>query len=116
MTLEQTEANLASMADLAQANGIKVVLCSVLPAFDYPWSPGLEPAPKIAMLNAWMRGYAAAKGYVYVDYYAAMKDERGGLPAALSKDGVHPLPAGYAVMAPLAEAGIASALKAGTRD
>jgi lysophospholipase L1-like esterase len=110
MTLEQTEANLASMAELAQAHGIKVVLCSVLPAFDYPWHPGLEPAPKIAILNAWLRGYAAAKGDVYVDYHAAMKDERGGLPAVLSKDGVHPLPAGYAVMAPLAEAGIEKAL------
>jgi acyl-CoA thioesterase I len=116
MTLEQTEGNLASMAELAQANGIKVVLCSVLPAFDYPWHPGLEPAPKIAMLNAWLRGFASAKGYVYVDYHAAMKDERDGLPAALSKDGVHPLPAGYAVMTPLAEAGIETALRAGTRD
>jgi acyl-CoA thioesterase I len=116
MTLEQTEGNLASMADLARANGIKVVLCSVLPAFDYPWSPGLEPAPKIAILNAWLRGYAAAKGYVYVDYFAAMKDERGGLPPALSKDGVHPLPPGYAMMTPLAEAGIEKALKVGTRD
>ncbi|HUB53500.1 MAG TPA: SGNH/GDSL hydrolase family protein [Terracidiphilus sp.] len=111
MTLEQTEENLASMADLATANGIKVILCSILPAFDYPWSPGLEPAPKIATLNEWIRGYAARKGYIYVDYYSAMKDERGGLPAALSKDGVHPLPAGYALMAPLVEAGIEQALK-----
>ncbi len=111
MTLEQTEENLASMADLATANGIQVVLCSILPAFDYPWSPGLEPAPKIATLNLWIRGYAAQKGYIYVDYYSAMKDDRGGLPPALSKDGVHPLPAGYAVMAPLVEAGIEQALK-----
>lgn len=111
MTLEQTEENLASMADLATANGIQVVLCSILPAFDYPWSPGLEPAPKIATLNQWMKSYAAQKGYTYVDYYSAMSDSRGGLPPALSKDGVHPLPAGYAVMAPLAEAGIEQALK-----
>jgi lysophospholipase L1-like esterase len=88
-----------------------VVLCSVLPAFDFPWSPGLEPAAKIAALNDWIKAYAAAKHYVYVDYYSAMKDERGGLPPALSRDGVHPLPAGYAVMAPLAEAGIEKALK-----
>jgi lysophospholipase L1-like esterase len=111
MTLEQTEDNLASMAELAAANGIRVVLCSVLPAFDFSWAPGLAPAPKIAELNAWIRKYAAEKGYVYVDYYSAMKDERGGLPPALSPDGVHPLPAGYAVMAPLAEAGIEKALK-----
>jgi lysophospholipase L1-like esterase len=111
MTLEQTEENLASMADMATANGIKVVLCSILPAFDYPWSPGLEPAPKIATLNEWIKSYAARKGYIYVDYYSAMKDDRGGLPSALSRDGVHPLPAGYAIMAPLVEAGIEQALK-----
>jgi lysophospholipase L1-like esterase len=62
-------------------------------------------------VNAWMKQYAADKGDVYVDYYSAMKDERGGLPATLSKDGVHPLPAGYAIMTPLAEAGIEKALK-----
>ncbi len=106
MTLEQTEGNLASMAELAAANGIRVVLCSVLPAFDYHWAPGLTPAPKIAQVNAWLREYAAQKGYVYVDFYSAMKDDRGGLPTTLSRDGVHPLPAGFAVMSPLAEAGI----------
>ncbi|MDR3752737.1 MAG: GDSL-type esterase/lipase family protein [Terracidiphilus sp.] len=111
MTLEQTEGNIASMAELAAANGIRVVLCSVLPAYDYHWAPGLTPAPKIAQVNAWLRDYAAQKGYVYVDFYSAMKDERGGLPATLSADGVHPLPAGYAVMSPLAEAGIEKALK-----
>lgn len=110
MTIEQSEENIASMADLATANRIRVVLCSVLPAFDYPWKPGLEPAPKIDKLNAWMKDYAAQKGYVYVDYHSAMKDQRDGLPANLSKDGVHPTAAGYAIMAPLAEAGIAKAL------
>jgi lysophospholipase L1-like esterase len=110
MTLEQTEDNLASMADLATANHIRVVLCSVTPAFDFPWRPGLTPAPKVLALNAWIKSYAAEKGYVYVDYHSAMKDERNGLPPTLSKDGVHPLPAGYAVMAPLVEAGIAKAL------
>jgi lysophospholipase L1-like esterase len=111
MTLEQTEGNLASMAELAAANGIRVVLCSILPSFDYPWAPGLTPAPKIAQMNAWIKNYAAQKGYVYVDFYFAMKDDRGGLPATLSRDGVHPLPAGFAMMTPLAEAGIEKALK-----
>ena len=110
MTLEQTEDNLASMADLATANRIRVVLCSVLPAYDFPWRPGLEPAPRILALNTWIKAYAAEKGYVYVDYHSAMKDQRDGLPSSLSKDGVHPTPAGYAVMAPLVEAGIKSAL------
>ncbi len=115
-TLEQIEDNFASMADLAAASHIRVVLCSVMPAFDFAWSPGKTPAPKVAALNAWIKGYAAEKGYVYVDYYSATKDERGGLPSTLSRDGVHPLPAGYAIMAPLVEAGIEKALKAGIRD
>ena len=110
MTPEQTEDNLASMADLAAANHIRVVLCSVTPAFDFPWQPGLTPAPKVLALNSWIKAYAAQKGYVYVDFHSALKDERNGLPHALSSDGVHPLPSGYAIMAPLAEAGIAKAL------
>lgn len=110
MTLQQTEDNLRDMADLAAANHIRVVLCSVLPAYDFPWHPGLDPAPKIDELNAWIKQYAADKGYVYVDYHSAMKDQRDGLPASLSHDGVHPTDAGYAIMAPLAEAGIAKAL------
>ena len=107
----QIEDNLASMADLAYANGIPVVLCSILPAFDYPWEPGLTPAPKIDELNTWLKRFAADKGYVYVDYHTAMKDGRDGLPPSLSKDGVHPLPAGYAMMAPLVETGIEKALE-----
>jgi len=110
MTLEQTEDNLASMADLAAVNHIRVVLCSVLPAFDYWWKPGLEPAGKILKINAWIKNYAIQKGFVYVDFHTAMKDSRDGLPATLSHDGVHPMPAGYAVMTPLVEAGIAQAL------
>ncbi|SPE18311.1 conserved exported hypothetical protein [Candidatus Sulfotelmatomonas gaucii] len=111
MTLDETEGNIASMAELAATNGIRVVISSVLPAYDYSWAPGLEPAPKIVEVNEWLKKYAADKGYVFVDYYSAMKDTRGGLPPNLSKDGVHPLPAGYAIMAPLAEAGIEKALK-----
>lgn len=110
MTLEQTEDNLSAMAEMATANHIRVVFCSITPSFDYPWSPGLQPAPKIDAINTWIKRYAADKGHVYVDYHTAMKDARDGLPATLSKDGVHPLPAGYAVMAPLAEAGIEKAL------
>jgi lysophospholipase L1-like esterase len=110
-TLEEIEGNLASMAELAATHHIRVVMCSVMPAFDFPWRPGMTPAPKVLALNAWMKGYAAENGHVYVDYHSAMKDERDGLPAALSHDGVHPLPAGYAVMAPLVEAGIDKALR-----
>jgi acyl-CoA thioesterase I len=109
-TPEEIEGYLASMAELATANHIRVVLCSILPAFDYPWQRGLEPAPKIDTLNAWIKAYAAEKGDVYVDFHSAMKDERDGLPPALSRDGVHPNAAGFAIMAPLVEAGIAKAL------
>ncbi|MEP7324827.1 MAG: SGNH/GDSL hydrolase family protein [Gemmatimonadota bacterium] len=109
-TLEMIEDNLASMTEMAQANGIKVVLSSVLPVFDYPWKPGLEPAPKIVALNAWMKAYAARHGTIYLDYHSAMADERQGMRKELSGDGVHPNEAGYRIMAPLAERAIAQAL------
>jgi lysophospholipase L1-like esterase len=112
ITPEETEANIAAMAEMATANQIKVVLCSILPAFDYPWQSGLTPAPKIDAINAWIKDYAAKNGHLYVDFHSAMKDERDGLPANLSKDGVHPLPAGYEIMAPLVEAAVAKALSA----
>jgi lysophospholipase L1-like esterase len=105
------EDNLASMSELAQANGIAVVLSSVLPVFDYPWRPGLTPAPKIVALNAWLKQYAAAHHAVYLDYHSAMADERQGMKANLASDGVHPNEAGYRIMAPLAEQAIAEALR-----
>jgi acyl-CoA thioesterase I len=111
MTPEQTRDNLVSMAELAHVNGIRVVLCSILPAYDFPWKRGREPAPKIVAMNEWIKSYAARNGYVYVDFYSAMVDERGGLPEKLSRDGVHPNAVGYAIMNPLVEAGIAEALK-----
>ena len=111
ITLEEIGNNIASMSDLARANGIRVVLCSVLPASEFHWHMGLEPAPKIRALNAWIREYAAKNGLVYVDYYTSMANVEGGLKAELSPDGVHPNKAGYEIMAPLAEAGIAEALK-----
>jgi lysophospholipase L1-like esterase len=110
MTPQMTQDNLMSMVDLARANHIRVVLASVLPAFDFPWRPGLEPAPKIAALNAWIKEYAARNRIVYLDYYTAMVDDRQGLKPELTGDGVHPNAAGYAVMAPLADKAIAQTL------
>jgi lysophospholipase L1-like esterase len=110
-TLEMIEDNLASMTQIAQANGIRVVLISVLPAFDYPWKRGLEPAPKIVALNTWMKQFAAKTGAVYLDLHTPMADERQGMKSNLSGDGVHPNAAGYALMAPLTERAIAEALR-----
>lgn len=111
VTLEMIEDNLASMADIARAHQIRVVLSSVLPVLDYPWRKGLHPAPKIAELNRWMKSYVAKSGAVYLDYYSAMVDSAGGLRAELTGDGVHPNLAGYRVMAPLAENAIVAALR-----
>jgi acyl-CoA thioesterase I len=115
-TLEAIEDNFVSMAELARANSIRVVFASVLPAYDYPWKPGMQPVEKIAALNAWLKNYAAANSAVYLDYYSAMQDERHGLPAKLSHDGVHPNPAGYAVMQPLAEQAIEQALQSASHQ
>lgn len=111
MTLEQTFGNIISMAELAKANKINVVLCSVLPAYDFPWRPGLAPAEKVVKLNDMLKTYAAKNNLIYVDYFAAMVDNRNGLKAELTYDGVHPTLAGYKVMEPLVEKGIAAALK-----
>ena len=109
--LEDVAGNIQSMALLAKAAGIKVVLSSVLPAFDFPWRPNMEPAPKVILLNAMIKDFADKNHMVYLDYFSAMADERNGLPKSLSGDGVHPNLAGYKAMEPLAEKAIAEALK-----
>lgn len=110
-TIEMIVDNIKNMAELAHANGIKVVLSSTLPVYDYPWRPGLEPAQKIITLNAQLKEYAEKNGHVYLDYFTAMADERNGLPKKYANDEVHPTVAGYKVMEPLVEAAIAEALK-----
>ena len=102
--------NIVSMAELARANGITVVLSSVLPASSFRWRPELAPAPKIVALNTMIRQYALDRHIVFVDYYAAMVDGRGGLKQELTTDGVHPTLAGYRVMEPLVQRAIAQAL------
>ncbi len=104
--------NIISMAELARANGIKVILCSVLPAYDYPWKPRVYPAEKISALNQMIKDYADKNGIIYLDFYSVMVDDRKGLKAEYThpEDGVHPNEAGYRVMAPLAEVAITKAL------
>lgn len=112
-TPQMIKDNLMAMADLATANGIRVVLASILPAAYYPWRPGIDPRAEISELNDWMRQYCTEKGYVYLDYYSAMVNAQQGLKPELAADGVvHPNAAGYAVMTPLAEKAIAEALQA----
>lgn len=109
-TQAMIEGNLQSMAELARAHGIRVVLASVLPVTDYPWRHGVQPADKVRNLNGWIRGYARRSGATYLDYWSALANAQGGMDARLSADGVHPTPAGYAVMAPLAQQAIDRAI------
>jgi lysophospholipase L1-like esterase len=111
ISLDHIFGNIVSMAELAKANKIRVVLSSVLPAYDFPWRPGMQPAEKVIKLNAMLQAYAAKNRIVYLDYFTTMVDSRKGLKAELTSDGIHPTLAGYKVMEPLAEKAIAEALK-----
>jgi lysophospholipase L1-like esterase len=109
-TPQMIEDNFTSMAAIAHQSGIKLVLASILPAIAYPWKPGIAPADEIRTLNVWLKDFCHRDGDVYLDYYSALTDAEDGMKPGLSKDGVHPTPAGYAIMAPLAERAIAQAL------
>lgn len=111
VSLEQTFKNIMAMATLAKKHKIKVVLSSVLPAHDFSWRPGLLPAPKIKKLNAMILTYCLKNRIPYVDYYAAMVDQRGGLKKVFSEDGVHPNVAGYKVMEPLVNKSVKEVLQ-----
>ena len=110
VTLDVIEDNIFSMIDLAKSNDIAVVLCSVLPVYDYPWSPGKEPAEKIIELNKALRFYAETHDITFVDFHTPMKDSRNGLRIELGEDGVHPNVSGYLIMEPLVEEAIAKEL------
>ena len=118
-TLEAIEDNLASMAELARANDVRVVLASLLPVSDYETSKDgraivqttRRPPDQIRALNEWIKKYALDHGHTYLDYFSAMVDDKGFLKDELSDDGLHANAKGYAVMAPLAEKAIASALR-----
>ena len=104
--------NIRSMAEIADANGIKFILSSTLPVDDYAWRRALQPADKVRALNAWMKDFCTAHHYIYLDYYTALATPGGAMKPGTSKDGVHPTAEGYAIMAPLAQAAIDQALAA----
>jgi lysophospholipase L1-like esterase len=113
-TPQMIEDNLTSMVQLAQANGIRVVLASITPAFDYPWRPKTFPTPTILTLNQWMQTFCLTHHCTYLDYYTSMADPKGVMLPGYASDGVHPTRQGYAIMAPLAEQAIATAKTAPT--
>ncbi|MDY7395450.1 SGNH/GDSL hydrolase family protein [Aureibaculum sp. 2210JD6-5] len=111
MSFEMIMDNIISMTELAKSNNIKVVLSSVLPAYDYPWRKGLKPNEKIPALNKLIKTYADENDVVYLDYFSPMVDDKNGLQEKFTYDGVHPNKEGYQFMAPLAKVAIENALK-----
>ncbi len=111
-TMEAIEDNLMAMTELARANGIRVVLATLLPVSDaiQPQTTR-RPPEKIVELNQWIKDYATENGIVLLDYYSALIDDQKMFRKELTFDGLHPNDAGYAVMAPLAEKAIAEALQ-----
>lgn len=96
---EFTLGNIMSMAELADANGIKVILSSVTPAGEYPWRKEIKDVPqKIMSLNAKIEAYAKEKGFSYIDYFSVMCDENNALKSNIGTDGVHPNEEGYKIM------------------
>jgi len=98
ITVEHIFENFVSMAELAKANKIKAVFCSVLPAHHYPWRQDIESIKPINELNSMLKEYAKKNKIAYADYYSALVDERQGLDKKYQNDEVHPNKAGYAVM------------------
>jgi len=112
-TLEMIEENIQAMTELAQAHGIKVILCSVTPISDYGRTPQTtqRPPADILKVNAWMKDYAAKAKAVFADYYSAIVDAKGMLKEGFSMDGLHPNAEGYKLIAPVTEAAIQRALQ-----
>jgi len=110
-SLEEIVGNIESMSILAIQNNIKVVLCSVLPASDFSWRSGLNPAPKIIKLNGMIKTIAEKYSLIYLDYHTKMKNDYDGLPASLAPDGVHPNNYGYKIMSSMVSQSIYSILK-----
>lgn len=108
--------NIFSMAELAKAAGIEVVICSVLPASHYPWRTDIADVPaKVRELNALLADWAAGNGCTYLDYFSAMDNGEGGLSPELAADGIHPTPEGYAMMEAIVKPVLDEILSKGNR-
>lgn len=110
-TVQDFKNNVMTMAELAKANGIGVLLASIPPAASFNWQPSIDPVPRIRELNAWLKSYAAANGHRYVDYYTALSGPKGELRSELSNDGVHPNRDGYVIMRKVLETQMAAPAK-----
>ena len=103
MSIDMILNNIKSMTNIALANNVKVILCSVLPAYDYPWSPNKNPNIKIPKLNSKIKKYAIETGVHYLDYFKALDNGNNGINKEFSYDGVHLTLEGYKVLEPLVE-------------
>ncbi|MGG5209954.1 SGNH/GDSL hydrolase family protein [Chryseobacterium sp. MIQD13] len=104
--------NIKAMADIAQNNGIKVIIASVLPAAAFPWRKEItDVSQKVDALNIRLKQYSYSSKLTFIDYNTAMRDAKGGMREGLSKDGIHPTPEGYAVMEPIAKKAITKVLE-----
>ncbi|HNQ82372.1 MAG TPA: SGNH/GDSL hydrolase family protein, partial [Bacteroidales bacterium] len=110
-SMESIYGNIISMVQLARANEIKVVICSILPANHFYWRPQIEPAEKVIKLNSLLENYCKQNNLIFLDYYSGMVDSEKGLDKKYTDDGVHPTLAGYKYMEPLVEEAIQKALK-----
>ena len=111
MSIDMILNNIKSMTDIALANNVKVILCSVLPAYDYPWSPNKNPNIKIPKLNSKIKKYAIETGVHYLDYFKALDNGNNGIDKEFSYDGVHLTLEGYKVLEPLVENALKKAKK-----
>ncbi|MBO0593111.1 SGNH/GDSL hydrolase family protein [Cellulophaga sp. E16_2] len=110
-TLKMIQDNFKSMVELAQANQIKVIITSILPANKFAWKPGIEPADSVIEMNTFLKTYATENNCYYLDYYSALVDDKKGMKAMYSEDGVHPTILGYDIMTPLVLNAIKNVLK-----
>ncbi len=110
-TLADYQNNMMAMVSLALAHGLRVILGSLTPASGFSWKPGIDPRPRVAQINAWLKALTRERGLIYADYHAALAAADGGMRPEFARDGVHPTSAGYAVMRPIALDALASAMK-----